>query len=243
MPLTQFYLTIMELFYTTDIDFPYLYLQHEEAIHCIKSLRKNIGDYIHITDGLGNHYYGIITQIERKKDIVTVHAQKQQNFNKSQNLGLCIAPTKNIDRMEWLIEKAVELGVSQIQWIITERSQRKTIPLERMQRIAISAMKQSLQYFLPNFYPIINFSSWLEQQKILQGVIGYCGEDIDKKPLNTLQITNKQNTYWICIGPEGDFTQNEVKQSLNTGLIPVSIGTHRLRTETAALTAISYFYL
>jgi 16S rRNA (uracil1498-N3)-methyltransferase len=232
----------MELFYTTQIDYPHLYLQNEEAIHCIKSLRKNIHDNVHATDGAGNSYYGHITHIDKKNNIVTVRIENQECKQKMQNLGLCIAPTKNIDRMEWLVEKATELGISEIQWIVTQHSQRKNISTERMHRIAVAAMKQSLQYFLPKICDIQNFSEWLQKHRQIQGIIGYCG-DMEKKPVHIVQKPLVSDIFWICIGPEGDFTQNEVEQALNVGLTTVSIGTHRLRTETAALTALAYFYL
>jgi 16S rRNA (uracil1498-N3)-methyltransferase len=234
----------MELFYTTQIQFPDFYLQGEEAIHCIKSLRKDINDRIHFTDGLGNCYDGIITHTDKKKNIVTGKIEKQKTYTKTLSLGLCIAPTKNTDRMEWLIEKATELGVSEVQWIVTHHSQRKNISLERMQRIAIAAMKQSLQCFLPVIHPIEPFSEWLQKQNNIQGVIGYCGE-IEKTALNMITHSDieTQNSFWICIGPEGDFTRNETEQAVHKGLIPVSIGSHRLRTETAVLTALAHFYL
>lgn len=232
----------MELFYTTKVEPAYFYLEGEEAIHCIKSLRNGTGSTIHASDGEGNYYYGTITHTDKKKNTVTAIIESQEKKRRTQHLGLCIAPTKNADRMEWLVEKAVELGISEIQWIVTQHSHRKTIPMERMNRIAIAAMKQSLQYFLPKIHEIQTFSQWMQEETRIQGIIGYCGNMV-KKPLYSIEKPTDQDIYWICIGPEGDFTQSEAEYATHKGLIPVSIGTHRLRTETAALSAISYFYL
>lgn len=232
----------MELFYSSDVQISQLCLHADEAIHCIKALRKNIGDILHVTDGKGSYYQAEIIDIDKTKNKVKATIQKQETYIQATKIGLCIAPTKNIDRMEWLVEKAVELGVCEIQWVITQHSYRKNIALERMQRIAVAAMKQSVQYFLPILHDIQPFLHWLESQNVIQGSIGYCG-DIKKQSLDTIVLPSHEVTYWICIGPEGDFTQNEVQQAIQKGLVPISIGKHRLRTETAALTALSYLYL
>ncbi|MCS7076015.1 MAG: 16S rRNA (uracil(1498)-N(3))-methyltransferase [Bacteroidia bacterium] len=233
----------MELFYTTDIQPPYLFLHGTEAAHCIKVLRKAPQQHIFITNGLGTQYQCIITEIDRKKNIVCAYIEQTQRSEPLTKIGLCVAPTKNTDRMEWLIEKAIELGISQVQWVVTRYSQRESISLERMQRIAIAAMKQSLRCFLPVMHNILPFLSWINNHAVLSGVIGYCGEEIPKAPLCEIKIPPNSHTFWICIGPEGDFTQDEVRVALEKGLSVVSMGSNRLRTETAALAAISYYYL
>lgn len=233
----------MDLFYATDIQPPYLYLHHEEAIHCLKSLRKTINEPIYATDGMGTAYECIITAIDKRRNVVQAYIQKQSKHVLPFQVGLCVAPTKSIDRMEWLLEKAVELGISQVQWVITSHSERKTISVERMRRIAVAAMKQSLRYFLPTIYEIIPFQEWIDKNPHLSGVIGYCGNEIPKQFLYSVQKPKDADIFWICIGPEGDFTQNEVKKAIEKGLVAISLGNHRLRTETAALTVLSYYYI
>lgn len=209
-------------------------LPFEEGQHCIKVLRKKEGDEIFLTDGKGCFYDTRIIQAHPKHCIVdivnTVKTPKNWNFN----LQIAFAPTKNIDRIEWFAEKATEIGIDRFSPILCDHSERKEIKAQRIEKILISAMKQSQKAILPQLGEIQQFRKFIEQDFEGQKFIAHCYEQ-EKRELK--DIYKKGNNALILIGPEGDFSEKEVEIAIAKGFIPVSLGESRLRTETAALVA------
>ena len=209
-------------------------LPFEEGQHCIKVLRKKEGDEILVTDGKGFFYDAKIIQANPKHCIVniinTIVVPKNWNFN----LQIAFAPTKNIDRIEWFAEKATEIGIDTFSPILCEHSVRKEIKAQRIEKILISAMKQSQKATLPQLDEMIHFKKFVEQRFDGQKFIAHCFPE-DKRELK--EVYQKGENVMILIGPEGDFSKKEVELALKNGFIPVSLGESRLRTETAALVA------
>lgn len=225
----------MQLFYTPDInaasgDFSF---DKEESKHIVKVLRKKEGDILHVTNGLGNLFQTEIILASDKKCTVKINAvdtQKPSGFY----LHLAVAPTKMNDRFEWFLEKATEIGVHEITPIICDHSERKQIKTERFDKIIQSAMKQSLQYYLPKLNEPIALKEFIRQDHEGNLCIAHC-EETDKKLLKEAIIPNEK--YTVLIGPEGDFSEKEIALALQHNYIPVSLGHTRLRTETAAVVA------
>jgi 16S rRNA (uracil1498-N3)-methyltransferase len=231
----------MHLFFTPDISSTSEYILNEdESKHCIRVLRLQKGDKVILIDGKGGKYDATIEDDNVKRckvSIINIHKEKQRA---TYSLRLAIAPTKNNDRLEWFIEKATEIGIDEISLIQCEHSERITVKAERMERVAISAIKQSVKSFLPKINGIITLKEFLKQTKTITGhkFIAHCYEPFtEKKHIKNLYIKN--NDVLVLIGPEGDFTIDEVKQALNEGFQEISLGNSRLRTETAALYAIT----
>ncbi len=225
----------MQLFYNPTITetMDHFFFDKEESKHIIKVLRKQRGDILHVTNGLG---YLFTTEINLASDskctvrIVSFEKAAERNYY----LHLAVAPTKMNDRYEWFIEKATEMGVAEITPIICDHSERKILKTERLDKIIQSAMKQSLQYYLPKLNEPIALKDFIALEQTGLKLIAHC-EESDKKSLkNTL---SKGENATILIGPEGDFSQNEINVALENKYIPVSLGTTRLRTETAAIAA------
>ena len=221
------------IFFASDI-LSNLELPFEEAQHCIKVLRKKEGDEILVTDGKGYFYDARIIQANPKHCIVniinTINAPKHWHFN----LQIAFAPTKNIDRIEWFAEKATEIGIDQFSPILCEHSERKEIKPQRMEKILVSAMKQSQKAVLPQLGDMQPFHKFIGQEFDGQKFIAHCYPE-DKKELK--EVYKKGGSALILIGPEGDFSEKEVELALANGFIPISLGESRLRTETAALVA------
>ena len=210
----------MNIFYSPNISTT-PFLPEEESLHCIKVLRLNKGDLIHIIDGVGGFFVAKIVEPHPKKTKVEI-IKVEKDFNKiGYNLHLAVAPTKNIDRFEWFLEKVTEIGVAQITPLICRYSERKVVKLDRLEQIIISAAKQSIK-------PTNNSDS------MAQKFIAHC-YDIPKTPL--LKSCNKGEDVVVLIGPEGDFSIEEVDLALNNGFKSVSLGNSRLRTETAGVVA------
>lgn len=230
----------MHFFYCPDIDTSAPLLGEQESHHCVKVLRLREGDPIQVADGKGNLFEATILNAHSKhcsfQIIQTTKAVGIPDFN----LTMAVAPTKNIDRFEWFIEKAVELGVSEIIPVYCDHSERKMIKMDRIQSIMISALKQSLSAYLPTLHPMMPLLSFVSDFRSGSGnFIAHC-YDLPKKPLR--RISPDLNHYTICIGPEGDFSQDEVKMAIEAGFEPVSLGSRRLRTETAALYALQLIH-
>jgi len=209
-------------------------LPTEEAQHCVRVLRKKEGDEILITDGKGYFYDAQITVANQKHCVIhitdTIAAPKFWNFN----LQIAFAPTKNMDRIEWFTEKATEIGIDHFSPILCRYSERKEIKLPRIQKILISAMKQSQKAVLPQLDGMQAFENFIKQDFSGRKFIAHCYEG--EKPL-LKDIYKKGENALILIGPEGDFSEQEVESALKAGFAPISLGESRLRTETAALVA------
>ncbi|MFD0940609.1 16S rRNA (uracil(1498)-N(3))-methyltransferase [Pedobacter boryungensis] len=224
----------MHIFYTPDITSNQYTLNEEESRHCSKVLRLTVGDIIHLIDGKGGLYEAEITGMSKKNVQLTV-IRKQTEFGKRNHyLHIAIAPTKNIDRIEWFLEKATEIGIDEITPIICDRSERKIVKEERLEKVITSAVKQSLTAYHPKLNTAISFMELMKQNSNGEKFIAHCIEG--EKPFIN-QLTQTYQSYLILIGPEGDFTQTEVDIALQNGYKAVTLGSTRLRTETAALAA------
>ncbi|MDR1881181.1 MAG: 16S rRNA (uracil(1498)-N(3))-methyltransferase [Prevotella sp.] len=221
------------IFFTPDI-LSSVELPVEEALHCIRVLRKKEGDEILLTDGKGFFYDAEIIQADPKHCIVNILKTIEQPKNRNFNLQIAFAPTKNIDRIEWFAEKATEIGIDRFIPVLCQHSERKEIKVRRIEKILVAAMKQSQKALLPQLDEIRPFSEFVKQEFDGQKFIAHCYPQ-EKALLK--DIYRKGNNALILIGPEGDFSEKEVKDALNNGFVPVSLGESRLRTETAALVA------
>ncbi|WP_313807699.1 16S rRNA (uracil(1498)-N(3))-methyltransferase [Flavobacterium sp.] len=229
----------MQLFYNPDInsDATAFSFDKEESKHIVKVLRKKEGDILHVTNGLGFLFSTEIILASDKKCTVKIVETKHQNPTEFY-LHLAVAPTKMNDRFEWFLEKATEIGIHEITPIICEHSERKVIKTERFNKIIQSAMKQSLQYHLPKLNEPISFKDFIKQNHDGNLFIAHC-EETDKKLLK--EAIQPKQKYTLLIGPEGDFSEKEIKTALENNYIPVSLGNTRLRTETAAVVACHSF--
>lgn len=225
----------MQLFYNPTINetLSSFVFDKEESKHIIKVLRKKEGDILQVTNGLGFLFKTEITIASDNKCTVKIVSFEKQEAPKFR-LHLVVAPTKMNERYEWFLEKATEIGIQEITPIICEHSERKVIKTDRFQKILESAMKQSLHYYLPKLNEPIAFKDYIKSNKSGQLFIAHC-EETDKKSLKTELKTNEDVT--ILIGPEGDFSVKEIQLAMDNKFIPVSLGTTRLRTETAAIVA------
>jgi 16S rRNA (uracil1498-N3)-methyltransferase len=225
----------MQLFYNKNlkIEDETFVFDKDESKHIIKVLRKQEGDVLFVTNGLGCLFTTKITLASDSKCTVKIDSIKQQEAPKY-NLHLAVAPTKMNERYEWLLEKITEIGCQEITPIICDHSERKIIKMERFQKIIESAMKQSLHYYMPKLNDPIVFKDFIAKTFTGQKFIAHC-EETDKKSLkNSLQLNHD---CVICIGPEGDFSVKEINAALAENFVPVSLGDTRLRTETAAIVA------
>lgn len=223
----------MQLFYTPDIQAT-PELPEEEARHCIRVLRLGEGAVIDLTDGKGNFYKAVIEQADPKHCIVSVAETIPLPRPWPFYLHLAVAPTKNIDRIEWLAEKATETGIDAITFLNCRYSERRELKTERIEKILVSAMKQSLKATLPRLTGMTGFKTFIKQPFEGKKFIAHC-EEGDKTLLK--HACPPLENALILIGPEGDFSTEEIKMASDEGFIPVSLGESRLRTETAALTA------
>jgi 16S rRNA (uracil1498-N3)-methyltransferase len=225
----------MQLFYNSNIseNDTNFNFDKEESRHIVKVLRKKSGDNLHITNGKGWLFEGELTLASIKHcsvNIISKSLQKKQNYN----LHLAVAPTKMNDRYEWFLEKATEIGIESITPIICEHSERKVIKTERFEKIIQSAMKQSLQCYLPQLNTAMAYKDFISKEHTELKLIAHC-EETDKKSLKSQLKENED--YLILIGPEGDFSVKEIEMALQHHFIPVTLGETRLRTETAAIAA------
>ena len=225
----------MQLFYNPDIskNTKQFSFSKNESKHIVKVLRKKQGDLLHITNGKGYLFISEISIADIKKCTVTLKTESLQPKPKY-NLHLAVALTKMNERYEWFLEKATEIGIHSITPIICEHNERKIVKHDRFEKKIISALKQSQHYYLPQLNPTISFKLFLKQKFNGQLFIAHC-EALEKKSLKH-QLQSQQNVT-ILIGPEGDFSVKEIKMALQNKFIPVTLGTHRLRTETAAIVA------
>jgi len=226
----------MQLFYHSPIHESSFLLEKEEAHHLIKVLRKTVGEYISFTDGEGNLYTCQLQELSLKKTIVKVLDKKHIEKN-AFNIHLAIAPTKNADRMEWMVEKAVEIGLDRITLMKTANSERTFLKPDRLEKKAISALKQSLKFYKPTIHQEDSFESLITDPgfRDTEKFIAYVDEDL---PNHLFDLAKKGSNYLILIGPEGDFSPEEISLAIANGFRPCSLGPSRLRTETAAIVAV-----
>ena len=223
----------MHVFYTPDIQ-QKSELPEEEAQHCIRVLRLSQGDEIFLTDGKGCFYKAEICTIAGKRCMVNILETIPQESLWSCHLHIAMAPTKNMDRTEWFAEKATEIGFDELTFLNCRFSERKVIKNERIEKILVSAIKQSLKASLPKLNEMVDFNKFIEQEFQGQKFIAHCYEG--DKPL-LKDILRKGEDALVLIGPEGDFSKEEVERAEAKGFVSISLGKSRLRTETAALVA------
>lgn len=223
----------MQVFYTPDIQTKNE-LPEEEAQHCTRVLRLTAGDEITLTDGKGYFYQATICAANNKRCLVTIKERTFQEPLWPCHLHIAMAPTKNMDRNEWFAEKATEIGFDELTFLNSRFSERKQIKTERIEKIVISAIKQSLKARLPKLNEMIDFNRFIKQEFKGQKFIAHCYEG--EKPL-LKDVLRKGEDALVLIGPEGDFSEEEVSKAIELGFTPISLGKSRLRTETAALVA------
>ena len=223
----------MSLFYVPTLSTSHV-LPEEESQHAVKVLRLQVGEEITLVDGTGGYYKAKITNPHPKHCSFEITETILEYGKRDFHLHIAIAPTKNIERLEWFIEKATEIGIDEITPIICRFSERKVIKAERLEKIIVSAAKQSLKAYFPKLNPLCSFDELLKNQYASQKFIAHCYDE-DKRLLQT--EIQKSNDVLILIGPEGDFSKEEVQKALSAGFIPVSLGNSRLRTETAGVVA------
>lgn len=225
----------MELFYQENIESNQqnVVFSSEESRHIVQVLRKKNGDQVSVTNGKGLQWNGKIF-ISSNRKVTAKKVNSILHKNKKPKLHIAIAPPKNIDRMEWFIEKSTEIGISQITPLICDHSERKVIKVLRMKKILIGAIKQSNQFYLPQINPICDYKSFMEKKFSGIKMIAHCREGT-KKELH--KIEKIQSPLLILIGPEGDFSEKEIEIARTNSFIEISLGNQRLRTETAGLFA------
>lgn len=229
----------MQLFFQDKISEPITTLSEEESKHLIRVLRKKQGDPITLTDGKGMIYESVILDANPKKTSLKILSKTEAEVD-SFFIHLAIAPTKNPDRMEWMVEKITEIGFHELTLIETMNSERSFLKTDRLQKKIISACKQSIKFRTPKLNPNIKFNDLIKSNEFndFQKFIAYVDED-QKHHLMDLAEPGKK--YLILIGPEGDFDPKEIQLAFQSGFQAVSLGKSRLRTETAGLSAVQMF--
>ena len=224
----------MNLFYAPDIIEPYYQLTQEESRHLIRVLRHKAGDEVHFTDGKGYFYTCRIVDDSPKHCKVEVVAKQEGSDHRTYKLWMGVAPTKNISRFEWFLEKATEIGIDTIIPFVSFHSERKDIKPDRLNRVITAAVKQSLKSFHPKLEKLMSFKEMINLPFEGEKYIAFIDE---KVTLELSKAYTPETSAFVLIGPEGDFSPEEVEAAKAQGFIPVKLGPSRLRTETAAVTA------
>lgn len=224
----------MHIFYTPDITSKTYILSEEESKHCIKVLRLQKGSAVHLVDGRGGFYEAIIEDPHPKRTSLIILKAQEKFGMRSHYLHLAVAPTKNIERFEWFLEKATEIGIDEITPIICERSERKELKTDRLNKVITSAVKQSIKAYHPKLNEPVAFKDFIVKASSSHKYIAHC---INSEKFTLKEKIELNSDYLVIIGPEGDFSQSEVNVAMAAGFLPVNLGTSRLRTETAALEA------
>lgn len=223
----------MHIFYTPDITQNTYILNEEESKHCVRVLRLTIGSIVNLVDGKGGFYTAEITSDNPKKVSLSILKVETEFHKRNHYLHIAVAPTKNIDRLEWFLEKATELGIDEITPIITDRSERRVVKEDRLNKVITSAVKQSIKAYHPKLNDAIALDTFLKEPFEGEKLIAHCIDQGEKQYIS--KLVSPQLKYLIMIGPEGDFTPDEVNLALNKGFKALTLGDNRLRTETAAL--------
>ncbi len=211
-------------------------LPDQEAAHCVKVLRHQPGDEITVVDGRGGRYLCRLTEATNKRAEVEVISREEVGPYWRAPITIAVAPTKHLDRMEWLVEKLTEVGFDRFIPLLCRFSERKELKPERLEKIAVSAMKQSLKAALPEVAPMTPFKKFIEATAgVPQRFIAHCDPDSPRRLLSREYDPGRESV--VLIGPEGDFSPEEIAMALEAGFVPISLGDARLRTETAALAA------
>ena len=229
----------MDSYYHPNIQGDQIQLGPEESMHCVKVMRRKPGDRVNVVDGKGGFYQTKIAETDRSACLLTIEDVEQEYKKLGYDLHIGIAPTKNMDRFEWFLEKTTEIGIGSITPLLCEHSERKHLRYDRLEKIMISAMKQSDKAFLPNLNELTPYHDWLSGLNAEMKLIAHCEEEGHR--LNIWRA-GKSSSIAIAIGPEGDFSPGEIQAAREAGFTPISLGDHRLRTETAGVVACSAVY-
>ncbi|MEI6682280.1 MAG: 16S rRNA (uracil(1498)-N(3))-methyltransferase [Bacteroidota bacterium] len=224
----------MQLFYISGIAGNTCALGEEESWHCVRVLRLQEGAAVHMTDGLGNFYEGRMAKVHHKGCLVEILKTTRLEQRAGHRLHVAMAPTKNIERFEWFLEKATEIGIDEITPLICDHSERKIVKPERLEKVLVAAMKQSLKSWLPRLNEPVSYRDFIARDFTGQKLIAWCETGLESE---LHELYRKGSAVLVLVGPEGDFSKAEVDLSIGAGYIPVSLGESRLRTETAGLVA------
>ena len=236
----------MEIFWTDRIEAGLCFLGEEESAHCVRVLRHREGDNVCVIDGAGTMYECVLSQASPKAAVARIEKANPGWGSHPYRLEMAVCPTKNIDRYEWFVEKATEVGADRFVPVIGEHSERKVLKTERLRRIVLSAAKQSLKAAVPEIaepLTVKEFIASVADSSALK-MIACCFEDESHPRTSVMQALSgtDRREYIVLIGPEGDFSREEVRLAIEAGFIPVHLGESRLRTETAALAAVFAAY-
>lgn len=219
-------------------------LPHEEAVHAVRVLRLKEGDSIHIIDGKGTFYEASISLATGKHCEYSIVSSEAQPPLWQHHIHIAVAPTKMMERMEWFAEKATEIGIDELTFLDCQFSERRQLRTERIEKIVVAAMKQSRKAWMPCINPLTDIKTFLRTPREGKKYICHCYDEIARKDLfSELQGLPPSEAITVLIGPEGDFSIDEVQLALSLGYEPVSLGTSRLRTETAALYTVAMAHL
>lgn len=227
----------MHLFYQPEVSKGQHFLDEEESRHCVKVLRHSTGDVIEVQDGHGHIFKACITVAHQKKcefEVLSLEFQEAPSYY----IHIAIAPTKNLDRIEWFIEKAVEIGVQEISFVLCKNSERRVLKNDRLERKALSAMKQSGHLYFPKINQLIAYDTFITEVQQTQKFIAHVDFN---NPMKLKEEAASNGQYCILIGPEGDFTTDEIALALQENFKKVGLGNSRLRTETAGIVACHTF--
>ncbi len=231
----------MQVFYSFKISGDTAAFDPEESQHGIKVLRLRKGGKISFTDGAGNMYEGMITSDDFRKMEASIISVTRGYGKREYSLHMAVSPLKNHDRFEWFIEKAVEMGIDEITPLICDRTEKQTVKSERLRKLIVSAMKQSVKSYLPCLHEAVPFNSFVASPLTGIKIIAHCSGIFQRDPINS--IIEQGKNIIILVGPEGDFTEAEIGNAINHGFRSVSLGESRLRTETAGIVACCSSYL
>lgn len=228
----------MQLFYAPQITLPQYTLSEEESRHAIKVLRLKVGERLHITDGAGNMHLCEVVSDSAKHCVVNVVESISEFEKRPYSLTMAVAPTKNIDRYEWFLEKATEIGVDHFVALETDHSERRVVKPEREEKVITAAVKQSLKAYHPTFEDMVPFKNFVTREFEGRKFIAHCGDAVVGKSYLASTLAAGQNAV-VLIGPEGDFSPEEVRLAVDNGFEEITLGTQRFRTETAAVMAVA----
>ncbi len=231
----------MQVFYAPDISGNSFVLDENESRHCVKVLRLGKSDVVKLIDGKGNLYEGVIIEPNPKACVINISNVIKDYQQRPYRLHLAVSPLKNPERFDWLVEKCVEIGVDEITPVICNKTEKMSIRKERVESIIISAMKQSLKATLTVLNPVTYFSEIISQNRSGPKLIAHCSDEYERESI--MQAYRGEKEILFLIGPEGDFTGDEIQKAVSKGFVSVHLGTSRLRTETAAIAACLSIYL
>jgi 16S rRNA (uracil1498-N3)-methyltransferase len=231
----------MQVFYAPDIRGDTYILDEKESRHVVRVMRMPKGAPVRLIDGSGNLYNGIISEPDHKKCVITLTGIKKGFEERNYRLHLAVSPLKNAERFEWLIEKIVEIGVDEITPLLADHTEKTGVREERLNNIIISAMKQSLKARKPLLNPPLPFDEFISSVASPVKLIAHCNESV--KRVNVKEVCPPKSDTSIMIGPEGDFSEREIKDAINEGFSSVHLGKSRLRTETAGIAACFSVYM